>query len=193
MTLLVLLISREIYSFEMNKITPIIDIAEFGPIARNLNELLKRPDNADIKVEFPLTVTNYGGKISEAIVKLKRARELYVVGTREQFIVFAGQKAVGICIITNQLDIPEGLDLTSPNISGFIAHPFRGQGLGRLSIEEQLKFIKKDFNNQAWTFVKDGNLPSEHLVTSVGFQKSKREIVGWEGHHLYLFGDVEVQ
>lgn len=177
----------------MNKITPIIDITELGPVAKSLNGLLKRPDNTDIKVEFPLTVTKYGGKVTEAVVNLKKARELYGVSTREQFIVFSGQKAVGMCIITNQLDIPEGLDPSSPNISGFIAHPFRGQGLGRLSIEERLKFVKKDFNNRAWTFVKDGNLPSEHLVTSVGFRKSEREIEGWEGHHLYLFGDVEEQ
>ncbi|HEY8992880.1 MAG TPA: hypothetical protein VIM37_03475 [Candidatus Microsaccharimonas sp.] len=174
----------------MNKLTPLVEISDFSRSAEDLSGFLQRPDNADIAEEFPATVSRYGVAPSEVAVNLEAARELYEVGSREQFIVFTGARAVGMCLITNQIDIPEGIDPGVPNISGFIVNPFRGQGLGRFSIEERIKVIEKSFNNRAWTFVKDGNLPSEHLVMSVGFRKTNRAIEGWEGHHLYLFGDT---
>lgn len=177
----------------MNKITPFTEIKSFDSAAADLSKLLKRTDNKDIAEGFPATVSRYGGDISEAATHMETARGLFRVGKREQFIVFSGETAVGLCIITNELDIPEGIIATSPNISGFVCNPYRGQGLGRLSIEERMKVVKEDFDNIAWTFVKDGNTPSEHLVMDVGFRKTDRAIEGWEGHHLYLYGDTELQ
>lgn len=174
----------------MNKLTPLTEIMDFTDAAQDLSILLKRSDNTDIADEFPPTVSRYGGTASEAIVHMKEARDLCEVGSREQFIVYAGERAVGMCIITNQIAIPDGINPNAPNVSGFISNPFRGRGLGRFSIEERMKIVEKNFNNRAWTFVKDSNLTSEHLVISAGFQKSEREVEGWEGHHLYLFGDT---
>jgi hypothetical protein len=179
------------HNYLMNRIIPLTKIGDFAKPAEDLSGLLKRTDNIDIAEEFPPTVAKYGGVTLEAKANLEAARSLYAVGSREQFIVFSGEKAVGMCIITNQMDIPDGIKPNAPNISGFVSNPFRNQGIGRVSIEERMKVVEKNFDNQAWTFVKDTNLKSEHLVLSVGFQKSERKIEGWEGHHLYLFGDVE--
>jgi RimJ/RimL family protein N-acetyltransferase len=174
----------------MNKLTPLVEINDFTRTAENLSGLLQRADNTDIAQEFPPTFARYGGTSAEAKASLEAASKLYEVGLRQQFIVFSGERAVGMCIITNQIDIPDGINPDTPNISGFISNPFRNQGIGRISIEERMKIVEKNFNNRAWTFVKDSNYTSEHLVLSVGFQKSDREIEGWEGHHLYLFGDT---
>lgn len=171
---------------------PFVEIDDFTTIAESLSELLKRPDNEDIAEGFPATVSRYGGTVEDAVMHMETARSLNKIGSREQFVVLAGKKAVGLCVITNQLDIPEVIDPTTPNISGFVSNPFRGQGIGRVSIEERMKVVEKNFQNRAWTFVKDDNLRSEHLVLSVGFQKTNREIQGWEGHHLYLFGEAEL-
>ena len=176
----------------MNRVISLTEIDDFTSTAKDLSSLLQRPDNADIAGEFPATVSRYGGDVVESKAHLEAARDLYKIGSREQFIVFSGEHAVGMCLISNALDTPpEGINPSAPNISGFISNPYRARGLGRLSIEERMKVLKKNFDNRAWTFVRDGNFPSEHLVTSVGFQKTDREIEGWEGHHLYLFGDAE--
>lgn len=175
----------------MNQIMPLSEISDFSAPAEDLSAVLKHPDNADIADEFPATVMRYGKTVLEAQANLEAAKDLYEIGSREQFIVLSGERAVGMCLITNQIDIPEGIDPTAPNISGFVANPFRNKGVGRVSIEERMKIVAKNFNNRAWTFVKDDNVISEHLVRSVGFQKTNREIEGWEGYHLYLFGDAE--
>ena len=189
-----LMLARPLIKFHtniMNRLIPLNEIKDFSSIATDMVEHLHRPDNLDVTEEFPATVSRYGVDRDEAIANFEAARELYTIGSREQFIVASGERAVGMCLITNQIDIPEGLNPEAPNISGFIANPFRGAGLGRFSIEARMKVIKKNFHNRAWTFVKDTNLPSDHLVQSVGFRKTDREVEGWEGHHLYLFGDVE--
>lgn len=179
------------HNYTMNRVVALTEIADFTIPAEDISTLLKRTDNIDIAHEFPDTVARYGGTALEAKVNLEAAARLYATGSREQFIIFSGEKAVGMCLITNQIDTPTGINPDAPNISGFVANPFRNQGLGRISIEERMKVVKKNFNNRAWTFVRDDNLVSEHLVLSVGFQKTDREVEGWEGHHLYLFGDTE--
>ena len=184
-------IKVQYHNRSMNKITPLIEIGDFTTSAEDLSNILKRTDNTDIAHEFPATVARYGGAALNAKANLETAAGLYKIGSREQFIVFSGEKAVGMCLITNQLDIPDGINPNVPNISGFVANPFRNQGIGRVSIEERMKVVEKNFNNSAWTFVRDDNVISEHLVLSVGFQKTNREVEGWEGHHLYLFGDAE--
>ena len=176
----------------MNRIRPLTEINDFATPAEDLSVLLKRADNTDVAEEFPATVIRYGKDALEAKTNLEAASSLYKIGSREQFIVFSGERAVGMCLITNQMDIPDGINPNTPNISGFVSNPFRNQGIGRMSIEERMKVVEKNFDNRAWTFVKDGNAKSEHLVMSVGFQKSSRAIEGWEGHHLYLFGDAEL-
>jgi RimJ/RimL family protein N-acetyltransferase len=184
-------IKTSYHNHVMYRIAPLTEIGNFTAPAEDLSSLLKRADNTDVAQEFPATVARYGGSASEAEANLEAAAHLYEVGSREQFIVFSGEKAVGMCLITNQIDIPDGINPNVPNISGFVANPFRNQGIGRVSITERMKVVEKNFNNRAWTFVRDDNLISEHLVLSVGFQKTNKEVKGWEGHHLYLFGDTE--
>lgn len=175
----------------MNKLEPLTEIPSFDRVALDLNSALKHPDNSDIVDTFPATVDRYGQELVDAVRHLEEARDGYRVGIREQFIVFAGETATGMCVIRNDLKIQNGIDPSVANISGFICRPHRGRGLGRFSIEERMKVVERNFNNQAWTFVKDGNTPSEHLVMDVGFRRTDRQVEGWEDHHLYIYGDVE--
>ncbi len=173
----------------MNRVVPFSEIENFNQIATDMSTLLANGQNQDIADGFPATVARYTTEHEEVIANLETAQSRFEAGKHEQFIIFAGARAVGLSVITSNLDIPEGIDPSWPNISGFICNPFRGQGLGRLSIETRMDFVRQDFNGHAWTFVKDDNVISEHLVLSVGFQKTDRKIEGWDGHHFYLFDE----
>ncbi|HRN90394.1 MAG TPA: hypothetical protein PK265_01085 [Candidatus Saccharibacteria bacterium] len=173
----------------MNRILPLGEIYNLENVALDLNRLLSRKDNNDIRDGFPATFTRYTGDLRKVVSNLDIAKSLYKTGKREQFIIFAGTRAVGLSIVTTDIDNPVGVDESWPNISGFVCNPFRGQGLGRLSIETRMRVVKENFNNAAWTFVKNGNKPSEHLVRDVGFKKSRGELASPEGHTLYLFDE----
>lgn len=171
----------------MNKLLPFKDINSFTGIAQDFTELLARDDNEDIRNQFPETVGRYGKNVLDAVENFEITKTLIKTGEREQFIVSCGEKAVGLCLISAQIKSPPGIDDSWPNISGFIMNPYRGRGLGRFSIEERMKVVKNNFSNHAWTFVRDDNLISEHLVLSVGFEKTDQQVAGWEGHHLYVY------
>lgn len=171
----------------MNELQPFSSIKSFQQIAEDFNTHLARGDNQDVATEFPATVVRYGSGVDEAVHNLEEARGLYETGSREQFIVLSGKRAVGLCLITNQIDNPPGINDSWPNISGFIMNPFRGRGLGRFSIEERMKVVEENFGNHAWTFVRDGNDHSEHLVMSVGFEKTEQAVEGWDGHSLFIY------
>lgn len=171
----------------MNRLVLLTSIELFGEIARDFNELLGRPDNQDIANEFPATVARYGEGASQAVANFEATRELCKIGEREQFIVFSNEKAIGLCMISRQIEAPPSVDITWPNISGFIMNPYRGQGLGRFSIEQRMKVVDQHFGGHAWTLVREGNAPSEHLVTAVGFRKTRRRLGVRKGHNLYLY------
>lgn len=171
----------------MNHLRPLQEIESFQTIAEDFDAYLDRQDNNDIAGEFPATVRRYGSGVQAAIDNFEEARELTKIGEREQFIVTMGEQAVGLCLITSQIDNPPGIDESWPNISGFIMNPFRGQGLGRFSIEQRMKVIQERFDDHAWTFVRDGNVRSEHLVLSAGFEKTDHAVEGWDGHSLYIY------
>lgn len=171
----------------MHFLQPFQEIESFDSIAKDFTSLLPRDDNADIKREFPGTVRKYGENMSLAIENLEETSRHMKLGEREQFIVMMGDKAVGLCLITAQIENPPGVDPSWPNISGFIMNPYRGQGLGRFSIEERMKIVKQNFGDHAWTFVTNGNVRSEHLVQDVGFQKTDLQIAGNEGRTLYIY------
>jgi GNAT superfamily N-acetyltransferase len=171
----------------MNRVTPLIEIDNFKDIADSLRRLLPREDNSDIAQEFDASFKNYTGRRFRVVGNLKKARDLYQPGTREQFIAFAGERAVGLSLVSTQVEPPPGVDAEWPNISYFVCRPFRRQGLGRLSITACMKAVARNFDNRAWTVIKDGNSPSEHLVTSVGFNRIDRPVEGWKGYNLYLF------
>ena len=173
------------------KLVPYNKIEDFTEIADNLKDSLVRKDNTDIADEFPNTFKAHTDDIPVVITNLEKSRNLCDIGKHEQFIVFCGHRAVGLCVVTCELDVPKGVRPSTPNLSGFIVNPYRAIGLGRFSIEERMKVVEENFHNRAWTVVQDGNLPSEHLVTSVGFRKSDKVFEGRVGHSLYLFGDAE--
>lgn len=171
----------------MNHLRPLNEISDVSSVAKDFVEHLSGGDNEDVEAEFKGITARYGTDIEESIANLEKAKAKYSLGQYEQFIVSSGQRAVGLCLITNQLEIPPGIDESWPNISGFIFNAYRGKGLGRFSIEERMKVVERDFGNHAWTFVRDGNDPSEHLVTSVGFEKTDQAVEGWAGHHLFIY------
>ena len=173
----------------MNRVIPFSEIESFDQIATDMSGLLQNGTNQDIAEGFPATVTRYTAEHDEVVANLETARTRFELGKHEQFMIFAGQRAVGLSVVTTNLDIPEGVDPSWPNVSYLVCNPFRGQGLGRLSAETQMDAVRRDFDGHAWTFVKDDNRISENLILSVGFTKTDRKIEGWEGHHLYLFDE----
>lgn len=170
----------------MDRITPYTEIESFENIAKDFNELLIRDDNQDIVAEFPW-VSKYSMGIDKTIDNFENTRDLCKPGEREQFIISFGEKAVGLGLINNQQDSPPGIDDSWPNISGYIMNPYRGRGLGRFSIEHRMKIIEQNFGNHAWTLVRDDNVRSEHLVSSVGFEKTYQKVEGWENHNLFVY------
>lgn len=171
----------------MNRLQPFQEIDSFTQIARDFNTHLRRDDNADIQQQFPGTVKRYASGEDMAIENLESVLEYVELGKHEQFIVYFGEIAAGLCVVSNQTKCPPNVDPSWPNLSGFIMNPFRGIGLGRFSIEQRMGVVKEDFGDRAWTLVKDGNERSEHLVLDVGFRKTDQEVEGWEGHHLFLY------
>ena len=125
-----------------------------------------------IAIDFPATVERYGNDIDCAIDNFAEASATCVEGERELFCTLLGEKVVGICIVTKLDVVPAGINPDWPNLSGFIMNPYRGIGLGRFSLEQRLEIVHKNFGNNAWTLVRDGNLVSEHLVQSVGFKQT---------------------
>lgn len=179
-------VSKE-HTHLMNRAVPIDKIKDFESTAVDLMDLLQRKDNTDIVKEFPATVAQYTGDKNKVTTNLETTQQYYEIGKREQFIIFAGKRAVGLSTVINNVDTPSGVDPSWPNLSGFICHPFRGQGLGRLSLETRMQVVRHHFGNHAWTLVRRGNIRSEHLVVSVGFKKSKEVISGWGDRDLYTF------
>lgn len=172
----------------MNRVVPLSEVENFESIAFDLRDLLKNKDNKDIAEEFPGLTRRHTGGIDEVIANLEEAKERYIAGIREQFIVLSGERAVGLSIVTNEVNPPEAVEPTCPNVSGLICRPFRGRGLGRLSLEARMEVVQRNFGNRAWTLVRDGNIPSERLVTSAGFRKVDQLVNKGSGYNVYLFG-----
>ena len=173
----------------MNKVVPFSEIESFDQIATDMSQLFLNGKNPDIIEQFPATVERYTSDHREVVTNLEAAQSRFEIGKHEQFIVFAGERAVGMSVVTNKLEVPEWAKPASPNISYFICNPFRGQGLGRLSLQTQMDVVSRDFDGHAWTFVKDTNAISEHMILGAGFDRIEKEIRGWKGHHLYLFDE----
>ena len=154
----------------MNRFVSIDNVQDIHLVADDLRSLLLRDDNADISLEFPNLVENYTRDTNSVIQELEAARERYSVGMHEKFIIFAGERAVGLSIITHSARRPRSIQQGVPNLSGFIANPYRGIGLGRASLEARIKIVDERFGQRAWTSVRHANYISKNLVESVGFQ-----------------------
>lgn len=148
----------------------IAGINDLDPVADQLALLLRRDYNADIALEFPNLVANLTGRTDIARRTIHAMRSEYKLGVHELFIVSLGAQAVGLSVATTMVGAPEGIDASTPNLSGFICAPYRGIGLGKESLRKRLEVVEDDFHSHAWTSVGVDNVISNHLVKSVGFK-----------------------
>jgi RimJ/RimL family protein N-acetyltransferase len=144
------------------------DIKNIEPIARDFSRSLALPDNADIATEFPGTARRYSGDRENVHAELLKTQEQCQKGIREQFIIFAGQTAVGLSAIQLVDQPPEGIEQTVPNLSGLIFNPWRGKGFGSLSLKYRLDIINERFNGKAYSLVRKDNVISQKLVEASG-------------------------
>lgn len=171
----------------MNRILPFSEITSLESVADDLRKQLSDPTNNDLNIHFSGTVARYSGEEEKVLANLEEARDLCETGKREQFIAFAGEKAVGMSIVTNQITPPDGIDETWPNISGFICNPYRSLGLGRLSIQRRMETVDSNFGGHAWTYVRKGNIPAEMIVLGAGFEIVDIIVPGQEHQNVYLY------
>jgi hypothetical protein len=157
--------------WSMNTVRNISEVNDLLPVASDFTDLLIRNDNADIALEFPGSVARYSGNVENVLGNLLETREGCVPGIRQQFIAFAGERAVGIAAIrfADDTQLPEGIDSSWPNYSGFVCNPYRNRGLGTLSALEGLRVVDSQFGGKAWTKVKKTNISSHKMVTRAGF------------------------
>lgn len=167
----------------MNTVRSIAEIDDFRNIAWDMSDLLTRPGNADIALEFPKTTSSYTGSIVDVVINLQKAQAECVSGVRQQFIAFAGEYAVGMSVIRFADDLPNGITLDGPNLSGFVCKPYRNRGIGRLSLIERLKVVDEQFDGRAWTKVGKTNEFSNRMVIHAGL-----DLVGEDaGHFVYSY------
>jgi len=168
--------------------------ADLNVVSRDFNHLLKRDNNHDIAGEFPNFVKKCVQGEANVRDALSRARESISPGRTEMFIVFSGVYAVGLSVVTNDVEAPRDVGNPDwPNLSGFVCHPFRGRGLGRLSIEKRMEVVDDNFGGKAWTLVRDGNAVSEHLVTSAGFKRVSSDNQKIDNRHLYTYSKDSIE
>ena len=160
-------------------------IDDMHSVAEDFSGFLSRADNSDIALDFPGTVRRYSGDVDKAYQELMKTREQCQRGVREQFIVYAGKAAVGLSAIQLVDEPPEGIEPTLPNLSGMIFNPWRGKGLGSLSLRYRLNVVNERFNGQAYSVVRKANAASRRLVESHGLV-----IVGEdETRYTYLYDE----
>lgn len=143
-------------------------IDDMHPIAEDFSSFLSQPNNSDIALDFPGTVRRYGSDVDTAYQELMKTREQCQQGVREQFIIYAGERAVGLSAIQLVDEPPEGIEPTIPNLSGMIFNPWRGKGLGSLSLRYRLNVVDERFNGRAYSVVRKANTVSQKLVESNG-------------------------
>jgi GNAT superfamily N-acetyltransferase len=171
----------------MLSIQSIQNLESYMPVATDISSLLRHPTNEDIKIHFPGTVDRYTGTLNEVEANLREAADQCEIGTREQFIAFSGEIAIGMSIVTNQIKPPDGIDESWPNLSGFVLNPYRNRGIGRLAMERRIEIVEQNFGGHAWTYVRKGNIPAEKIVSSVGFTKTDIVVPGQEYQNLYIY------
>ncbi len=145
------------------------EITDFRNIAMDFTELLSQPDNADIALEFPSTVQKYTGDIDEVASNLLNAQSECIPGERQQFVGFVGERAIGMSVIRFVDEVPDGVESTWPNISGFVCNPYRNNGIAKRGLSEELDVVEEQFGGNAWTRIKKQNAPSRRVATLGGF------------------------
>lgn len=164
----------------------ITNVGDYRRAASDLHEFISAYPNDDIESEFPGTLVQYSS-LTSAQHNLERLIKSHSPGFREIFVVFAGTHAVGQAIVTVSNNPPDAVDPSSPNVSGWIARPYRGQGIGKFSLRERLKVVEERFGGSAWTLVNKTNMISENNVRAAGFRCVSAEIQDWPQHNLFAW------
>lgn len=167
----------------MTGIVSFEDIQDMHSVAVDFSGALVRSDNIDIAKDFPGTVRRYTGDVESVYAELMKTSEQCQAGTREQFIVYAGNIAVGLSAIQLVDEPPEGIDESIPNLSGMIFNPWRGRGLGTLSLRYRLDIVDERFQGKAYSIVRKDNTISRKLVEASGLFAVKEDST----HLTYLY------
>ena len=138
--------------------------------AQSLSELLKHPANSDVQYEFPATYERYTGDIGSVADNLALASADCSTGKKQQWIMFAGEQAVGMSVVRKTETVPELIPKDIPNVSLFVCFPFRNGGIGKLAMSACIETVNLQFGGAAWASVKHHNRPSQRLVLSAGFR-----------------------
>lgn len=154
----------------MHAVRNLTEVSDLLPVACDLAELLTRSDNVDIAREFPASVDRYTGDVEAVAYNLEAARDGCEPGVRQQFIAFAGDRAVGMSVVRLIDKVPDVIETGWPNLSGFVCNPFRNRGIGRLSLLERLRVVDEQFGGNAWTKVKKTNPFSNIMVSHAGLE-----------------------
>lgn len=167
----------------MPPIKYISEVDDLSTVSTDLNYLLNRRDNRDIAKEFPNLVAGLSGDLNDAHGFLYTMRSQHEPGVHEVFIASTGRRAIGLSVISRQVTPPMDISTEAPNLSGFICIPYRGLGLGRMSLESRMRSVESHFGGIAWTSVHVDNQPSNHLIKSVGFELASRD----EDRNIYIY------
>lgn len=170
----------------MNSIVPLNEVSDIEKVATDLRSQLISDADPAISVQFPGLFQAYSISLDSAVNTLEADKSQCEKGVHEQFIIYAGSRAVGMSVVTLKIPSPKEIENTSPNLSSFICSDYRGQGLGRLSLSARMEIVRNNFNDHAWTLIKDGNAISEHLITDAGFNKIRTNYDN-SGQNLYTY------
>jgi hypothetical protein len=174
------------YSYRMNFIKNISDFDDFAVVAHDISALLRMPENHDIAIDFPGSVARYSRDVDEVVAEFQKTQQACRPGVRQQFIAMAGDRAVGMSVIQLAGEVPEGIDASWPNVSGFVCNPYRNQGIGRLSLLARLQVADEQFGGRAWTKVRNDNAFSRRMVTHAGFVP----VHDTDGHTVYSYSSM---
>jgi RimJ/RimL family protein N-acetyltransferase len=167
----------------MNRIEPLTPNIDLGQLAYDLSSLLTDRSNKDIALEFPASVIRYTGGENHVLANLEETVRDCRPGVRQQFVAYSGERAVGMSVIRFADEVPDSVQDSWPNVSGFICNPFRNQGLGRQSLLKRLEVVEEQFGGHAWTQVKKENAPSNAVVRRCGFLLTGET----DGSNIYTF------
>jgi len=162
------------------------ELTDVDRVASDFADVISLSINSDIETEFPETQRQYGTR-ETGIENLRRLQYAHTVGEKELFIVTEGSVAVGQAIITISKKPPQQRDPAWSNVSGWLAHPYRGRGLGKFSLQERLKIVCDHFAGAAWTYVNKKNYISEANVKGLGFMLLTGEVENWPQHNLFTW------
>lgn len=151
---------------------PFVDIDDTYKVAEELNAQLTDETNSDIAVEFPDTVERYTGEVEVVASNLSRTISECRTGMREQFLTVVDGEVAGMYVVRLVDETPWGIPSNSPNLSGYIARPWRGSGIATFVMKRQLETVNDSFGGIAHTLIRPENIPSLTLARRNGLKET---------------------